>query len=122
MPAISYQAADRTTRGYLAVPPPGAAPGPWPGVVVIHEAFGLNDDIRNKADQFAAHGYLALAPDLFDGKSWIRCIRSAFQQLRAQRGPAFEALDAAREFLVARPDCTGKIGRASCRERVFRAV
>jgi carboxymethylenebutenolidase len=108
MPDISFPAASTTWPGYLAVPP--ASPGPWPAVVVIHEAFGLNDDIRRKADEFAARGYLALAPDLFDGKSWIRCIRSAFVQLRAGRGPAFDALDAARQFLAARPDCTGKTG------------
>ena len=107
MPDISYPVADGLA-GYLAVP--SALPGPWPAVVVIHEAFGLNDDIRAKADEFAARGYLALAPDLFDGKSWIRCIRGAFGQLRAGRGPAFTALDAAREFLAARPDCTGKAG------------
>jgi carboxymethylenebutenolidase len=132
MPDISYPVAGRTGRAYLAVPPPGTPPpgaaGPaqgapaqgtpaqpaqparWPGVVVIHEAFGLNDDIRQKADQLAAHGYLALAPDLFDGKLWIRCIRSAIQQLRARSGPAFTALEAARAFLGAREDCTGKTG------------
>jgi carboxymethylenebutenolidase len=109
MPEISYPVPGGTAaRGYLSVP--SATPGPWPGVVVIHEAFGLNDDIRAKADEFAAHGYLALAPDLFDGKSWIRCIRAAFQQLRAGRGPAFTALEAGRQFLAARPDCTGKTG------------
>ncbi|HTA01393.1 MAG TPA: dienelactone hydrolase family protein [Streptosporangiaceae bacterium] len=108
MPDIRYPVADNAWPGYLAVP--SALPGPWPAVVVIHEAFGLNDDIRAKADEFAARGYLALAPDLFDGKSWIRCIRSAFGQLRAGRGPAFTALDAARTFLAARPDCTGKAG------------
>ena len=108
MPDISFPAPSGTWPGYLAVPP--ASPGPWPAVVVIHEAFGLNDDIRRKADEFAARGYLALAPDLFDGKSWIRCIRSAFVQLRAGRGAAFDALDAARQFLTARPDCTGKTG------------
>lgn len=108
MPDISYPVAGGTARGYLAVP--ADMPSPWPGVVVIHEAFGLNDDIRRKADEFASHGYLALAPDLFDGKSWIRCIRNAFLQLRAGRGRAFAALDAAREFLAARSDCTGKTG------------
>ena len=108
MPDIRYPVADDAWPGYLAVP--AALPGPWPAVVVIHEAFGLNDDIRAKADEFAARGYLALAPDLFDGKSWIRFIRSAFGQLRAGRGPAFTALDAARTFLAARPDCTGKAG------------
>jgi carboxymethylenebutenolidase len=108
MPDISFPVANDAWPGYLAVPP--ASPGPWPAVVVIHEAFGLNDDIRRKADEFAARGYLALAPDLFDGRSWIRCIRSAFRQLRAGRGPAFDALNAARMFLAARPDCTGKTG------------
>jgi len=130
VPDISYPVGDGTGRGYLAVPlaagskvpgspeaPGGPAqpegggrPGPWPGVVVIHEIFGVNDDIRAKADQFAAHGYLALAPDLFDGRPWIRCIRSAIRQLRAGSGPAFTVLEAARGFLAARDDCTGKTG------------
>lgn len=111
MPDISYPVAGGTGRGYLAIPPPGSAePGPRPGVVVIHEAFGLNDDIRSKADQLAARGYLALAPDLFDGKSWVRCIRSVFRQLRARTGPAFTTLEAARGFLAARDDCSGKTG------------
>jgi carboxymethylenebutenolidase len=108
MPAISYPVPGGTAPGYLAVPP--ATQGPWPAVVVIHEAFGLSDDIRAKADEFAARGYLALAPDLFNGKSWIRCVRGTFQQLRANRGPAFAALDAARSFLAGRTDCTGKTG------------
>jgi carboxymethylenebutenolidase len=108
MPDISYPVPGGTAPGYLAVP--SASPGPWPAVVVIHEALGLNADIRAKADEFAAHGYLALAPDLFDGRAWIRCLRAAFQQLRAGRGPAFDALDAGREFLAARTDCTGKTG------------
>jgi carboxymethylenebutenolidase len=108
MPDIHYPAGDASWPGYLAEPP--ASSGPWPGVVVIHEAFGLNDDIRQKADEFAARGYLALAPDLFDGKSWVRCIRAAFGQLQTGHGPAFTALDGAREFLAGRPDCTGKTG------------
>jgi carboxymethylenebutenolidase len=109
MPAISYPApGGGTYAGYLAVP--SATPGPWPAVVVIHEAFGLNDDIRGKADELAGRGYLALAPDLFEGKSWIRCIRGAFRQLQAGSGPAFTALDAARSFLSVRNDCTGKTG------------
>ncbi len=108
MPDISYPARDRSVPGYLAVPAGSA--GPWPGVVVIHEAFGLNDEIRNKAGEFAAHGYLALAPDLFERKAWIRCVRAATRQLKAGSGPAFDLLDAARRFLAARDDCTGKTG------------
>jgi carboxymethylenebutenolidase len=108
MPDISYPVGNGSLAAYLAIPP--ASPPPWPAVVVIHEAFGLNADTREKAEELAAHGYLALAPDLFDGKSWIRCIRGAFQQLKHERGSAFTVLDAAREFLAARPDCTGKTG------------
>ena len=96
------------TSGYLAVP--AASPGPWPGVVVIHEIFGLNRDIRAHADHLAALGYLALAPDLYAGKSWVRCVRSAIQQLHAGTGPAFEALDGSRRWLAAREDCTGQTG------------
>ena len=95
------------TRGYLADP---AGAGPWPGVVVIHEVFGLNADIRGKADRLAAEGYLALAPDLYAGGSWVRCVRGAFRQLHAGSGPAFEGIDSARELLAARVDCTGKTG------------
>ncbi len=95
------------TRGYLAVP---AGTGPWPGVVVIHEAFGLNSDIRSHADRLAAEGYLALAPDLYAGASWVRCLRSAFRQLHAGSGPAFDALDAARDLLAKRVDSTGQTG------------
>jgi carboxymethylenebutenolidase len=110
MPDISYPApagAGGGIRAYLAVPPGG---GPWPGVVVIHEAFGLNDDIRRKADELAAHGYLALAPDLYGGKSWVRCVKGAFGQLGRGAGPAFEVLDAARAFLGGRADSTGQTG------------
>src|SRR5215472_13709834 len=111
MPDISYPADGGSGRGYLAVPSPASAgPGPWPGVVVIHEAFGLNADIREKADQLAARGYLALAPDLYGGRYWLRCVRAAFRQLQARSGPAFAALEAARGMLAARDDCTGKTG------------
>jgi len=54
---------------------PDGPDGTWPGVAVIHEAFGLNADTRAHADRLAALGYLALAPDLTDGKLWLRCIQ-----------------------------------------------
>src|ERR1700749_2562719 len=104
MPEVTVGSA----AAYLAVPP--ASDGPWPGVVVIHEAFGLNADTRAHADRLAALGYLALAPDLTAGKFWMRCIRSLFRQLHAGSGPAFEVLDACRGWLAARDDCTGATG------------
>jgi carboxymethylenebutenolidase len=108
---ISIPVDGQACPGYLAVPQGDPGPsGRWPGVVVIHEAFGLNGDIRSKADELAAHGYLALAPDLFQGRSWMRCVRGAFRQIRAGSGPAFTVLDAARAVLADRADCTGKTG------------
>ena len=49
---------------YLALPD---GPAPYPGVVVIHEASGLNDNIRGICRRFAAEGYAALGVDLFGG-------------------------------------------------------
>ena len=94
--------------GYLAVP--AGSQGPWPGVVVIHESWGLNGDIRAHADRLAAEGYLALAPDLYRGKSFVRCLRDVFRQLHAGSGSAFDTIDQARAALAARPDATGRTG------------
>ncbi len=95
-------------KAHLAVPPVGA--GPWPGVVVLHEAFGLNDDIRQQADRLAAAGYLALAPDLYSAGGAWRCVRATFRSLMAGHGKPFEDIEAARTWLGARDDCTGRIG------------
>jgi carboxymethylenebutenolidase len=42
-----------------------AGAGPWPGVVVVQEAFGVNDHIRDVCRRFAREGYVALAPEIF---------------------------------------------------------
>jgi carboxymethylenebutenolidase len=95
-------------RAHLAVPPTGE--GPWPGVVVVHEVFGLTDDIRQHADRLAAAGYAAVAPDLFSAGGAVRCLRSTFAALSAGKGAAFEDIDATRRFLADRDDCTGSVG------------
>jgi carboxymethylenebutenolidase len=53
------------THGYLASP---AGNGTAPGVVVIQEWWGLNDQIKGVAERLAALGYRALVPDLYKGK------------------------------------------------------
>src|SRR5262249_18414522 len=57
----SFKAADETVQAYLASP---KSPGPHPGVVVIQEWWGLNDEIKGVADRIAGLGYLAIVPDL----------------------------------------------------------
>jgi len=63
---ISYQRPDgQSVEGYLAEPANGTG---LPGVVVIQEWWGLNDQIKGVADMLAAAGYRALVPDLYRGK------------------------------------------------------
>lgn len=54
-------------QGYLARP--AGSEGPLPGIIVIHEWWGLNDNIRSMAEQLAGEGYRALAVDLYSGAS-----------------------------------------------------
>jgi carboxymethylenebutenolidase len=94
-------------RAHVSVPPVGE--GPWPGVVVLHEVFGLDDDIRQHADRLAAAGYLAVAPDLYTGGR-LRCLRATFRALSSGKGAALDDIEATRTWLAGRPDCTGRLG------------
>ena len=62
---VEFSSNGGTTRGYLAIPEKGKGPG----VVVIQEWWGLVDHIKDVCDRFAADGYVALAPDLYHGKT-----------------------------------------------------
>ena len=55
--------------------------GPFPGLLVIHEVYGLNDNIRGIANRFAEQGYAALAVDLFANRNRRLCIMQAFYGL-----------------------------------------
>jgi carboxymethylenebutenolidase len=104
---VSYPAASGTLQAYLSEP---STPGPWPGVVVVHELFGLTADIRRQADRFAEAGYLALAPDLYSWAGTVRCLVATIRTLAAGHGRALDDLDASRQHLAARPECTGRVG------------
>ncbi len=95
--------------GYLAVP---QGEGPWPGVVVIHEAFGLNDDIRGIADRFAAEGYLTFAPDLMATGLKIACMVKLARSMSSGEGQPSEQILGVRDWLKGRDDCTGRVGIA----------
>jgi carboxymethylenebutenolidase len=68
---VAIQSGESTIGGYLVTP--GGA-GPHPGVVVIHEAFGLTDQIKAVTGRLAGQGYAALAVDLFSGRNRAVCM------------------------------------------------
>ena len=99
---------------YLALP----AGGYGPGIVVLQEIFGINDYIRSVADWYAAHGFVAIAPDLFwrmergvqltdKGDDWNKAI--AFYQ-RIDEDKAVEDSAAALNYLRSHTACSGGAG------------
>jgi carboxymethylenebutenolidase len=85
-------------RAYLSLPD-GTRP-PLPGVLVVHEWWGLDDHIRHYADRVAAEGYAALAVDLYGGET-AETRERAMELVRAVEEPrAREVMAAAHRFLV----------------------
>ena len=71
-----------SSNGYLAKP---AVDGEFPGIIMIHEWWGLNDNIKKMAEKLASHGYVVLAVDLYEGQvgttaEEARHLRSSFEQ------------------------------------------
>jgi carboxymethylenebutenolidase len=99
---ITFPAADgHPMRAAIAAPDGG---GPYPGVIVIHEIFGLNRDICAITARVASLGYIALAPDLYDGPGTrALCIARTLMTLSRGRGRAFDDLEAARMHLASQP-------------------
>ena len=65
---IEFDAAGTTAPGYLAAPDPEAASGA-PGVLVLHAWWGLTEPFQQVCDRLAQAGFVALAPDLYRGKT-----------------------------------------------------
>lgn len=99
------QADGRAMRAFLAVPEGEAPDTGWPGVIVIHDAFGFSEDVRRITRRFADSGYAAIAPALYDGAGPpVLCVVRTISDLARGTGPAFDRLEATQRMLAARAD------------------
>jgi carboxymethylenebutenolidase len=103
MPEVDIPTPRGEMPAYFATP---GTEGPWPGVVVIHDALGMSTDIRNQADWLAGEGYLAVAPNLY---YWGRRLRCLISTVRGGERPLSD-LDAAHRWLAKQEGCSDKIG------------
>src|SRR5712671_7764889 len=99
--SVSYKSGDETVQGMLYTP---SGKGPFPGIVVIHEWWGLNDWVKEQASKLADQGYEALAIDLYRGKvattpDMAHELMRGVPEDRAKRD-----LHAAFEFLQSQPN------------------
>jgi carboxymethylenebutenolidase len=108
---VTYKSGNETIRGILYSP---AGKGPFPGIVVVHEWWGLNDWVKEQASKLADQGYVTLAIDLYRGKvattpNEAHEYMGGVPQDRAKRD-----LEAAYEYLESQPnikkDRIGAIG------------
>ena len=101
-------------EGYLALP----ASGYGPGILVLQEIFGINQYLREVADWYAAHGFVAVVPDLFwriqpgieltdKGDDWKRAIE-LYQKI--DEAKAVEDSAATLDFLRKHSSCSGRVG------------
>jgi carboxymethylenebutenolidase len=106
--SVHYYADDPAATGYLAVP---AGEGPFPALILIHEWNGLNDRVRQVADAMAREGYIALAADLYSGRtgSTREENMALVNEVRGDMPTVINNLNAAVQYLRARDDVTGKV-------------
>jgi len=105
---LAYFDADSDATGYLAEP---AGPGPHGAVILIHEWNGLVDRVREVADAFAAEGYLALAVDLYSGRTGRNPEENMalVRETLADEAALIANLEAAAAHLEGRDDSSGRI-------------
>lgn len=105
--SVTFPSNGGTTSGYLAIPEKGKGPG----VIVIQEWWGLVDHIKDVCDRLAAEGYVALAPDLYHGKTTKSPDEAGKLMMALQIDQAEKDLRGAIQYLLNHEATTGdKVG------------
>ncbi|MGA9295432.1 MAG: dienelactone hydrolase family protein [Ignavibacteriaceae bacterium] len=97
---VSYKSGNDSVHAYFAMP---EGDGPFPGLIVIHEWWGLTDWIKENTDSFADDGYAALAIDLYRGKSTSNPKEAAELSGSVPKERAITDLKAAYNYLINLP-------------------
>ncbi len=105
--ALEFSDGDDLARAVMVRP---IGEGPWPGVVMLHEIWGVDDVLLRQAERLASVGYLVLVPDLIGEGNRLRCLIRVFRSLSAQQGRPFDLISSSQHVLRADPDCTGRVG------------
>jgi carboxymethylenebutenolidase len=84
--------------------------GPWPGVIMVHEVFGIDDNMRAQMTRLTQSGYVVMMPNLYSRGGARKCLTATFRALASGTGQAFEDIQAAKELLQSRKDVTKKVG------------
>jgi carboxymethylenebutenolidase len=101
---VEFPANGRTTNGYLAIPQTGSGPG----VVVVQEWWGLVDHIKDVCERFANEGFVALAPDLYHGKTTKSPDEAGKMMMALHIDEAGKDLSGAVQYLLDHDATTGK--------------
>ncbi len=109
MAPITIDTPDGPIDAWLDVP---EGPGPFPAVVVVHDAFGYGPDCQAISRRIANAGYLALTPNLYARGGRARCITRVMRELLTQRGRSLDDILAARDHLLGLPQSAGTVGIA----------
>jgi carboxymethylenebutenolidase len=83
---------------YVSHPAKGASPG----LLFVYEIFGVTDEMKRLADEFADAGYAVAMPDLFSRGAWFSCVRQFMKDLSAGQGRSVQDLLDARQWLGSR--------------------
>lgn len=103
---VTFPSNGHTCEGYLAKP----ASGNGPGVVVIQEWWGLVPHIKDVADRVAREGYVALAPDLYHGKTTTEPDEAGKMLMSMKMDEAARDLAGSFDYLKQNDATTGKVG------------
>ena len=84
--------------------------GPWPGVVMVHEVFGIDENMQAQMLRLASAGYVVVMPDLYSRGGMRKCLTATFKALAAGEGQAFLDIESAKSYLNVRTDVTDRVG------------